>query len=322
MSNTKIVVLDGATLNPGDNPWKRIDSLGQVAVFDRTPPELVVERAQKAQVLVINKVKLPATVLEVLPELKLIAVTATGYDCVDVAAAKRLGIVVSNVPVYGTDSVAQHTFALILNHCHRVETHANAVRNGEWTSCPDFCFWKTPLIELADKTLGLIGFGRIAQRVAELAHAFGMRVIAHSRSQKNAPAWSPFTWGTLPEIFREADFLSLHCPLTPETKGLIRAETLSHMKPSAVLVNTSRGGLIVEADLAAALNNGKIAAAALDVLSVEPPLAVNPLLTAKNCTITPHNAWATLAARQRLTATTAENIAGFLHGRPQNVVDP
>jgi glycerate dehydrogenase len=322
MQKPRIVVLDGGTLNPGDNPWTPLESLGHVTVYDRTKPELVIERSNGAQVLVINKVKIPAAVLESLPELKLIAVTATGFDCVDSAAAKRLNIAVSNVPIYGTDSVAQHTFALILNHCHRIQTHNDAVHAGEWTRSDDFCLWKTPLVELAGKTLGVVGFGRIGQRVAELGHAFGMDVLAFSRSRQHAPAWQPFAWGTLPEVFRESDFLSLHCPLTPETKGLIRAETLSHMKPSAVLINTSRGALIAEADLAEALNGGTISAAALDVLSVEPPATDNPLLSAKNCVITPHNAWATLDARKRLMTTTAENIAAFLSGKPQHVVNP
>ena len=321
MSRPKIAILDGATLNPGDNPWTEIESLGDVAVYDRTPPDEVLDRARGAAILVINKVKLPAATLEQLPDLKLIAVTATGFDCVDAAAARRQNIPVCNVPIYGTDSVAQHTFALLLHLCHRVDVHDAAVHAGEWTRSPDFCFWKTPLIELTGKTFGMIGFGRIGRRVADLAHAFGMRVIAESRSRRDAPNWQPFAWADLDEVFSTSDFISLHCPLTPETKGLINTANLAKMKPTAFLINTSRGALIVEADLAAALNQNRIAGAALDVLSVEPPVSENPLLTAKNCVITPHHAWATLAARQRLMKTTAENISAFLTGKPSHVVN-
>ena len=321
MSRPKIAILDGATLNPGDNPWTEIESLGDVAVYDRTRPDEVVDRSRGAAVLVINKVKLPAATLEQLPDLKLVAVTATGFDCVDAAAARKQGITVSNVPIYGTDSVAQHTFALLLHLCHRVDIHDAAVKAGEWTRCADFCFWKVPLVELVGKTFGIVGFGRIGQRVAELAHAFGMRVIAESRSRKHAPNWQPFAWAELDEIFSTSDFISLHCPLTPETKGLINTASLAKMKPTAFLINTSRGALVAEADLAEALNKDRIAGAAVDVLSVEPPMPDNPLLTAKNCVITPHHAWATLEARQRLMKTTAENIAAFLSGKPVHVVN-
>lgn len=321
MNKPSIVILDGATLNPGDNPWTGIEQLGDVRVFAHTSPTQLLDRADGAQVLVVNKVKLPATMLEQLPALRMIAVTATGFDCVDAAAARSLGITVCNVPIYGTDSVAQHTLALILHLCHRVDIHAAAVADGEWTRCPDFSFWKTPLVELTGKTLGIIGFGRIGQRVAELGHAFGMDVVASSRSRKHAPDWKPFSWGEVDAILSHADFLSLHCPLTPETRGMINTRSLSRMKPTAALINTSRGGLVVEADLADALNRGQIVAAALDVLSTEPPSADNPLFSAKNCFITPHQAWATLAARQRLMATTVENVAAFLSGRPQNLVN-
>jgi glycerate dehydrogenase len=321
MSAPKIAILDGYTLNPGDNPWTPVAALGELSIFDRTPAEQIIERARDASVLVINKVKLPAQVLEQLPNLRFIAMVATGYDCVDAAAARRLGVAVSNVPVYGTNTVAQHAFALILHLCHRVDLHDTAVHAGEWVKCPDFCFWKSPLVELAGLTLGVVGFGRIGRRVAELGHAFGMKVIAPSRSRKNAPSWEPFAWVELDELFSTADIISLHCPMTPETKGLINTANLAKMKPSAILVNTSRGGLVVEADLAAALNRGQIAAAAVDVLSVEPPSADNPLLTARNCVVTPHHAWATLAARQRIMQTTAANIAAFLAGQPQNVVN-
>ncbi len=321
MSRHRITILDGATLNPGDNPWSGIETLGETAVFDRTPTELIAERSRGAAVLVINKVKLPADVLEQLPDLRLIAVTATGFDCVDATAARKLGIAVCNVPVYGTDSVAQHTLALILHSCHRVDLHDAAVHAGAWSRSPDFSFWKTPLVELTGKTLGIVGFGRIGRRVGDLGHAFGMNVIAQSQHRKNAPEWRPFDWGDVEEIFQAADIISLHCPLTTATKGIINAASLAKMKPTAILVNTSRGGLVVESDLADALNQRKIAAAAVDVVSTEPPPADNPLLTAKNCVITPHHAWATLAARQRLMKTTAENIAAFLLSKPQNMVN-
>lgn len=321
MDRPKIVALDGATLNPGDNPWTALERLGEFSVYERTPPEQVLERAQGAAVLVINKVKLPAKMLHGLPELKLVAVTATGFDCVDAAAAREAGIAVCNVPIYGTDSVAQHVLAMILYWCHRVDLHDVAVHRGDWSRSPDFSFWKTPLVELAGKTLGIAGFGRIGQRVGELGHAFGMHILVESRSRKNPPDWANFRWGSREEVFQHSDFLSLHCPLTPETRGMVHAATLSQMKPTAVLINTSRGGLIVEQDLADALHRGQIAAAALDVLSTEPPSADNPLLSAKNCLITPHQAWATLEARQRLMSTTAENAAAFLAGRPQNIVN-
>ena len=321
MSRPKIVILDGATLNPGDNPWTEIESIGDVTVYGHTAPEEVLDRAAGSPVLVINKVKLPAEKLERLSDAKLIAVTATGFDCVDAAAAKKLGIAVCNVPIYGTDSVAQHTMALILSHCHHVELHNDAVHAGEWEKSSDFCFWKTPLIELTGKTLGVVGFGRIGRQVAKLANAFGMNILAQSRSRSNAPDWPSFAWADADEIFRTADFISLHCPMTTETKGMVNAQSLAQMKRTAVLINTSRGGLIIEADLAQALNEGQIAAALVDVLSVEPPVHENPLLTAKNCTITPHHAWATLAARERLMKTTADNIAAFLANKPQNVVN-
>jgi glycerate dehydrogenase len=321
MTRPKILALDGATLNPGDNPWGAIARLGDFLVYDRTLPEQVIERSLGAAVLIINKVRLSAEVLEALPDLKLVAVTATGFDCVDAAAARDLGIAVCNVPTYGTDSVAQHVIALILHHCHRIDLHDAAVHDGAWCRSPDFCFWNTQLVELAGKALGIVGFGQIGRRVGELGHAFGMRVIAESRSRRNPPEWEGFQWASLGEVFATADFLSLHCPLTDATLGMVNAATLAQMKPTAVLINTSRGGLIVEQDLAEALNAGQIAGAALDVLSTEPPSPANPLLTAKNCVITPHHAWATLEARQRLMQTTAENVAAFLAGRPQNIVN-
>lgn len=316
----KIVILDGATLNPGDNPWTAISDLAPTQIYPHTAPDQLLSRAEQADVLVINKIKLTAETLAKLPNLKLIAITATGYDCVDVAAAKQRGMTVCNVPEYGTDSVAQHVFALVLHHCQQVALHDAEVKKGEWSRSPDFCFFRTPLVELAGKTLGIIGFGRIGRRVAEIAHAFGMRVLASSRSQKSPPDWQPFAWATQDELLDQSDFISLHCALTAETKAMVDRQFLAKLRPQAVLINTSRGGLINEADLAEALRKGTLAAALLDVLSAEPPPENNPLLTAPNVTITPHNAWATLAARQRLSQTTAENIAAFFAGRPQNVV--
>jgi glycerate dehydrogenase len=318
----RIVILDGSTLNPGDNPWTPLEALGQVVVHDRTPAESIVARSSGADVLVINKVRLTDEAIGALPELKFIAVTATGYDCVDVAAARRRGIAVSNVPVYGTDSVAQHVFSLLLHVCGNVAGHAAAVRAGRWTSCPDFCFWDTPLVELAGRTLGIVGFGRIGRRVGEIGHALGMSIVAFDQYHGDPPTYDPFAWADdLIELCRRSDVISLHCNLTAENAGLVNAEFLRHVRPGAVLINTSRGGLVNESDLADALNQGRLSAAAVDVVSREPIEADNPLLAARNCVITPHIAWATLSARRRLLATTAENIAAFQTGSPQNVVN-
>ena len=318
---TKIVVLDGQTLNPGDNPWTGLLDLGEVDVYERTSADQIVARAASAEVLVINKVKLTADAIAQLPRLGLVAVTATGWDCVDGEAARRQRIVVSNVPVYGTDSVAQFVFALLLELSHHVALHDGAVKAGEWSSCGDFAFWKTPLVELAGKTMGIVGFGRIGRRVGELAHALGLSVMAHAARQTEDPAYARFAWAGLVELCEQADVISLHCPLTPQTAGMINRDLLGHMKPSAMLINTARGGLVVEVDLAEALNTGKLAAAAVDVVSAEPIRPDNPLLTAKNCLITPHIAWATLAARRRLMAATVANVAAFLAGQPINVVN-
>jgi glycerate dehydrogenase len=317
----RIVVLDGHTLNPGDNPWTELETLGEVEVHESTPPEKVVERSRDADILVINKVKVPREVLERLPSLKMISVTATGFDCVDKDAARERGIPVCNVPVYGTDSVAQHVFAFILYFCHRVDLHGKAVQEGEWSATSDFCFWKTPLMELVGKTLGIVGFGRIGGRVGELAHAFGMEVLANTRNGSDPPGYEPFSWADLDEIAARSDFITLHCPLTPDTKGMVDREFLEKMKPTAYLLNASRGPLIVEEDLRDALNEGVIAGAAVDVVSAEPMRPDNPFLKARNCLITPHNAWATLEARQRLMATTVENVQRFIEGNPINVLN-
>ena len=316
----RIVVLDGHTLNPGDNPWDPLKALGELTVYERTSAEEIVPRTAGADIAVTNKVPFSAEALQALPGLKFIAVTATGYDCVDVAAARRQGVVVSNVPEYATDAVAQFVFALLLELCHHVAYHNALVRAGQWAQCPDFAFWNWPLIELAGKTMGIVGFGRIGRRVGELAHAFGMAVVACDRHRADRPDYEPFRWLELEELFAAADVVSLHCPQTDSTRGLVDRALLDRMKPSAFLINTARGGLVVEQDLADALNADRIAGAAVDVVSAEPIRIDNPLLSAKNCIITPHIAWATLAARRRLMAATAENIRAFLAGRPINVV--
>lgn len=317
----KIVVLDGYTLAADGNSWDGLLPLGKVEVHDRSCPAEVAERSRGAAVLITNKARIPAAVIDGSPGLRCIAISATGFDGVDVAAASRRGVPVSNVPEYGTDSVAQFTFALLLELCHQVGVHSRAVVASEWARSPDFCFWKTPLIELAGKAMGLVGFGRIGQRVGELAHAFGMSVLAHSRSHSTPPSYAPFAWVRLDELFARADVISLHCPLTAETAGLVNHERLERVRPGAFLINTSRGGLVVEADLAQALNDGRLAGAAADVVSQEPIRPGNPLLTARNCLITPHIAWATREARRRLLEATVANVANFLAGRPTNVVN-
>jgi glycerate dehydrogenase len=317
----KIVVLDGYTLAADGNSWDALHALGEVEVHDRSSPDEVAERARRAAVLITNKARIPATVIDGSPELRFIAVSATGFDCVDVAAASRRSIPVSNVPEYGTDSVAQLTFALLLELCHHVGAHTQAVRSGAWALSPDFCFWNTPLLELAGKTIGVVGFGRIGRRVGELAHAFGMSVLAHSRSHSNPPAYAAFAWAGLDELFGRADVISLHCPLTAETAGLVNRERIRLVRPGTLLINTSRGGLVVEQDLAEALNLGRLAGAAVDVVTQEPIRPDNPLLSARNCLITPHIAWATREARRRLLEATVANVASFLAGRPTNVVN-
>ncbi|NQU11328.1 D-2-hydroxyacid dehydrogenase [bacterium] len=317
----RIVVLDGHTLNPGDNPWEAVAALGDLTVHERTPPDQIVARARDAEIVLTNKTPLTAATLADLPRLRFVAVLATGYNIVDVTAARQRGVPVANVPVYGTDAVAQFVFALLLELCHHVGAHHAAVHGGRWTRSADFCFWDHPLRELAGSTIGIVGFGRIGRRVGEIAHAFGMSVLAADQVQDRSPQNQPFAWRSVDEIFAEADVVSLHCPLTDQTTGLVNAVRLARMKPDALLINTARGPLVVEGDLADALNAGRIAGAAVDVVAVEPIRADNPLLTAKNCLITPHIAWATLAARRRLMQTTAENVVAFLAGTPQNVVN-
>lgn len=318
MNHPSLVVLDGHTLNPGDNPWGSVAALGTLTVHDRTPASKVITRARGATVVLTNKTPLPASVIDALPDLRFIGVLATGYNVVDVAAARRRGIPVSNVPTYGTSTVAQHVFALILELCHHVGRHADSVRSGDWSASPDFCYWKSPLLELEGRTLGLVGRGRIANRVAEIARAFGLRVRFASCS---VPAGDGRDLAALDELFSTADIVSLHCALTPASTGLVNAARLARMKPGALLINTARGALIDEPALRASLEAGHLGGAALDVLSVEPPPLNHPLLSAPRCLITPHMAWSGLDARKRLMDTTVANISAFLSGQPINVVN-
>ena len=318
----RIVVLDGHTLNPGDLSWEGVAALGDLEVHARTAPEQVVERATRADIVITNKTVLDAAAIAALPELRFVAVLATGYNIVDVEAARARGIPVANVPEYGTDSVAQHAFALLLELTNRVGAHAAAVRAGEWTRSPDFCFWQAPPAELAGRTLGVVGFGKIGRRLAEIAHAFGMRILATpSRRAADPPGYQPFAWADFETIFASADVVSLHCPLTAANERFVGTALLARMKPSALLLNTARGGLVDEDALAAALQQGTLAGAGLDVVSAEPMRADNPLRDAPNCIVTPHLAWASHPARQRLLDATIANVRAFLAGAPTNVVN-
>jgi glycerate dehydrogenase len=320
-SAMKIVVLDGRPMGTERSTWAGLDRLGEVEVHEYTPREEVPARAAGAAVLVVNKTPIGADVIDGSPDLRFITMTATGFDCVDIEAARRRGIPVANVPIYGTDSVAQYVFAMLLELCHHVALHDEAVRAGEWTRQPDFSIRKTPLIELAGKTMGIVGYGRIGRRVGELARAFGMGVIAHDVYRWPEDDGRAAEWCELDELFARSDVISLHSPLTPQTAGLVNRDRLSRMKPTAFLINTARGPLIAEADLAEALAAGRLAGAAVDVVSVEPIRPENPLLSAPNCLITPHIAWATEDARRRLMDATVANIEAFLEGRPVNVVN-
>ncbi len=308
----KICVLDGYSVNPGDLDWKPISTLGDFFLHDRTSPEQLIERAQGMDALLLNKVVIRKKHLDLLPNLKYIGILATGYNNVDVEEAAKRGIIVTNVPSYSTASVAQMVFAHLLNICVRIPDYAASVKQGCWSECPDFSYLICPIHELKDKTMGIVGLGNIGMAVAGIAKAFGMNVAAHT-SKTELPPW--ITKCTLDELFANADVLSLHCPLNEATKNMVNARRLSLMKPSAVLINTGRGGLIDEHELALALNEGRLHAAALDVLSVEPPPSTNPLLSAKNCYITPHVAWATTEARARLMQIAAMNLAQFINGR-------
>ena len=316
-----IVVLDGYTLNPGDLSWDRVSALGELAVYDRTPEELIVARIGNAPYIFTNKTPITRTTMDRCPELKFIGVLATGYNLIDVEAAKEKGISVTNIPTYGTPAVAQMVFALLLEICHHVAEHSDSVKAGEWTEGEDWCYWKHPLIELNGKTMGIIGFGRIGQTTARIAQALGMNILAVDDYQNPALESDTCKYATLDEMLAASDVISLHCPLFPSTKGIVNKDTIAKMKDGVILINTSRGPLVVEEDLAAALNEGKVYAAGVDVVSTEPIRADNPLLTAKNIFITPHIAWAPKDSRARLMDIAADNLAAYIAGKPVNVVN-
>ena len=316
-----IVVLDGYTLNPGDNPWQPIEKLGELSIYDRTEPSEVRQRAVNADVILTNKVELSRELILELPNLKMIAVTATGYNVVDIEAARDRGIPVTNVPVYSTDAVAQHVFAGMLSFIHRPYEHHLAIQQGHWQSQGNFSFWLSPLAELKGKTMGLVGLGRIGRATAKIANAFGMRVVSTSRRNVDPLPYDGFEWLSIEELFSQSDYISLHCPQTPETTGFVNRELIDRMKSNAILINTARGGLVNEQDLADALNGGKIGGALLDVVSKEPIVESNPLWGAKNCVLTPHIAWSPIEARRRLMETVAMNIQAFTDGNPIHVVN-
>jgi glycerate dehydrogenase len=316
----RIVVLDGQTLNPGDLSWSALEKLGDCQVYDGTPAEQVVSRSEGVDALIINKIELNRDTIDALGQLKYVGVTATGYNVVDLAAARARGVVVTNVPTYGTQSVVQVVFAHLLELCHHVGHHSRTVRDGKWCECESFCYWDRPLVELESLTMGIIGYGRIGRATAKLAGAFGMKVIAYHPIVDHI-AEPDVPQVELDELFKISDVVSLHCPLNANNKGMVNAQRLMLMKETAFLINTARGPLVNEQDLADALNSGQIAGAGLDVLSAEPPRRDNPLLNAKNCYITPHLAWATRSARQRLMQTTISNLRAFLAGKPVNVVN-
>lgn len=317
----KIVVLDGYTLNPGDLSWAGFEKIGDVTVYDRTPKELIRERIGDAAAVLTNKTPLTGEMLASCPDLKYIGVLATGFNVVDIKAAAELGKVVTNIPTYGTTAVAQFTFALLLELCHHVGAHADSVKAGDWSAINDFCYWNFPLVELAGKTMGLIGYGRIGQAVARIAETFGMNVLAYDEYRN--PAWETekTKYADLDQVLAEADVISLHCPLTEKNQGMINAGSIAKMKDGVFLINTSRGPLVNETDLLAALNSGKVAGAGVDVVSTEPILPDNPLLQAKNCLITPHIAWAPKESRARLMAIAVDNLEHFIKGDIINKVN-
>ena len=311
----KIVILDGNAVNPGDLSWDFLQKFGTVTVYDRTPEELISRHIGDAEIVLLNKAPITQAVLDACPNIRLICVLATGYNVVDMEATRAKGITVCNVPSYSTAAVAQFTFALILELCHQIGLHSQSVHGGVWTSCPDFCYWNTPQLELAGKTLGIIGYGRIGNAVAAIAKAFGMDVLVFSRSKKPG-----VTYTELDALMQKADIVTLHCPLTADTNQLINASTLAKMKPGAFLINTSRGPVLDEQAVADALCSGHLGGAAVDVASVEPIQSDSPLLTAPNCIITPHMAWAPITCRQRIMDTTRDSIRGYLSGHAVNTV--
>lgn len=320
----KIVVLDGYTENPGDLSWEALASLGDLTVYDRTPrqeQEEIIRRMKGAEIVITNKTPITRQIIDACSNLRYIGLLSTGYNIVDYQYAGEKGIPVTNIPAYGTEAVAQFTIALLLEICHHIGLHSQAVHEGKWENCPDFCFWESPLIELQGKVLGIVGFGRIGRSVARIGEALGMNVLAYSPHRKPEEERETCRYASLDQIFQEADVISLHCPLFPENERMINRETLSRMKDGVILLNTSRGQLIDEQALAEGLNSGKVYAAGLDVLAEEPPKGDNPLLKAKNCIITPHIAWASRAARERLMNIAVSNLKAFLTGQPENVVN-
>lgn len=316
----KIVILDAYAANPGDLSWDEFAALGELTVYDRTAQEDAAARIGDAEVVFINKVRLTDDIFAACPNLKLVSILATGYNIVDLAAAKRRGITVCNVPGYSTRAVVQMTFALLLEICQQVGLHSGAVHTGRWQTCPDFCFWDRPLIELDGKTMGIVGYGAIGSAVGTVAQALGMKLLVTARHEKPVPEGARFV--SLPELLAQSDVVSLHCPQTAENARMIDAGALAQMKDGAILLNTARGGLLDEQAVANALRSGKLLAAGMDVVSAEPIRADNPLLTAPNCFLTPHIAWAPLETRRRLQTISAENLRAFLAGKPQNVVNP
>lgn len=321
----KIVVLDGHILNPGDLTWESLEQLGDTVVYDRTSYdpndiELIIERSKDADAILINKTPVTREVLDNLPNLKYIGVLATGYNVVDVEAAKEKGVVVTNIPTYGTDAVAQMVFALLLELTNHVAEHNKAVKTGQWSSKPDWCFWNKPLMELSGKTIGIIGYGRIGQSVGRIAQAFGMKILANANRPKRELENGNVKYVELDELYKFADVISLHCPLTEYTKDMINKDSIGKMKDGVIIINTSRGPLIVEEDLAQALDSGKVRGGGLDVVNVEPIQLDNPLLSQDNCIITPHIAWAPIEARSRLMDIAVENLRGYIEGNTINTV--
>lgn len=317
----KFVVLDSYALNPGDLSWEWLENLGECEIYDRTPADKILERCMGADVVITNKTPITKDTLSKLSNLKYIALESTGYNVVDYEYAKEMGVPVSNIPAYSTNAVAQLTFSLILEITNAVGIHSESVRNGDWANCPDFCYWKTPLTELCGKTLGIVGFGQIGQAVADIAEAFKMNIVAVSGHETDQSHRKNFSWVDMDTLAKKSDIISFHCPLTEKTTRLVNEEFISKCKDGAIIINTSRGPVVDDQALANALNCGKLRGAGLDVLTVEPPKADNPLLSAKNCFITPHIAWAGFETRERLMNILEENVKAYLNGNPQNVVN-
>lgn len=317
----KIVILDGYTENPGDLSWEGFEKLGDLTVYDRTPADKIVERMKDADVVYTNKTPISREAIASSPKLKFIGVLATGYNVIDTVAAKEAGIIVSNIPTYGTDSVGQFAIALLLELCHHIGEHSDCVKAGEWTNNADWCFWKHPLVELSGKTMGIIGYGRIGQKTGQIAMALGMNILAYDEYQNKALESEKCRYASLDELLQNSDVIALHCPLFPSTEGIINKDTIAKMKDGVMIINNSRGQLIVEEDLRDGLNSGKVGGAALDVVSTEPIRMDNPLLQAKNIIITPHISWAPKESRQRLMNIAVENLQAFLNNSPQNVVN-